>query len=115
MFDCSGFVLYVLRQDTGLVSWGDDTAGGIKNRLPSTGNPEKGDLVFYSSGGGVQHVEMVAGSGTKEIGASGGGSSTYGRDPSAKVQWGDMTADRRKRSYGSIEGLLATAAKKKKS
>ena len=37
VFDCSGFVLYVLREDTGLINWGDDTARGISNRLPATG------------------------------------------------------------------------------
>ncbi|MES2644393.1 MAG: peptidoglycan-binding protein [Myxococcota bacterium] len=111
MFDCSGFILYVLRQDTGLVSWGDDTAGGIKNRVPSTTSPLKGDLIFYSGSSGVSHIEMYTGSGTTEIGASGGGSSTYGRDPGAKVQYGDMTADGRSRSYGSIAKIIA--AKKK--
>lgn len=112
MFDCSGFVLYVLRQDTGLISWGDDTAGGIKNRLPRTTNPLKGDLIFYTGSSGVEHVEMYTGSGSTEIGASGGGSRTFGRDPGAKVQYGDMTADGRSRSYGSIANIIA--AKKKK-
>jgi peptidoglycan hydrolase-like protein with peptidoglycan-binding domain len=106
MFDCSGFVLYVLRQDTGLINWGDDTAGGIKARLPSTSNPRKGDLNFYSNSYGVQHVEMYTGSGTTEIGCSGGGEHTYGHDPNAKVQYSDMTADSRTRTHGSIAGLI---------
>jgi peptidoglycan hydrolase-like protein with peptidoglycan-binding domain len=105
MFDCSGFVLYVLRQDTGLVNWGDDTAAGIQGRLPKTSRPEQGDLVFYAGSGGAAHVEMVVG-GTSEIGCSGGGSSTFGNNPNAKVQYGDMTADSRSRSYGSIKGLI---------
>ncbi|MBA2321853.1 MAG: peptidoglycan-binding protein, partial [Deltaproteobacteria bacterium] len=106
MFDCSGFFLYVLRQDTGLVTWGDTTAAGIKNLLPATNSPRKGDAVFYSGSSGVSHIEMVTGSGTQEIGASGGGSSTFGNDPGAKVQYGDQTADSRSRSYGSIDGLI---------
>jgi peptidoglycan hydrolase-like protein with peptidoglycan-binding domain len=111
MFDCSGFVLYVLRQDTGLVNWGDDTAQGIKNRVPRTTNPQPGDLVFYSSGGHVQHIEMVV-EGSTEIGASGGGSRTYGDNPRAKVQYGNMNDDSRSRSYGSIEQLIAQKARR---
>lgn len=106
MFDCSGFVLYVLRQDTGLINWGDDTAAGIKSRLPSTNNPQPGDLNFYTGSSGVSHVEMYTGSGTTEIGASGGGSSTYGNDPNAKVQYSDSSADSRSLSHGSIQGLI---------
>jgi len=105
-FDCSGFVLYVLRQDTGLVSWGDDTAGGIKNRLPSTNSPKKGDPVFFSSGGSVEHVMLATGSGSGTIGASGGGSHTFGDDPNAKVKNSDWNNDSRPHSFGSIEGLV---------
>jgi peptidoglycan hydrolase-like protein with peptidoglycan-binding domain len=106
MFDCSGFVLYVLRQDTGLVAWGDDTAAGIKNRLPATNAPQKGDPVFFSSGGKVEHVELCTGSGSGTIGAGGGGSSTFGDDPNAKVKWDDWTWDGRAKSFGSIQGLI---------
>ena len=106
MFDCSGFILYVLRQDTGLVQWGDDNAAGIKNRLPRANSPQKGDLVFYSGSSGVEHMEMYTGSGSTEIGCSGGGSHTFGDDPHAKVQYGDMNADGRSRSYGSIQPLI---------
>lgn len=105
-FDCSGFVLYVLRQDTGLMSWPDDTAQGISNRLPSTNAPKMGDLVFFSSGGSVGHVEMCTGTGSKTIGAGGGGSSTYGNDPNAKVKWDDWNSDSRAKSWGSIQGLV---------
>lgn len=108
-FDCSGFVLYVLRNDTGLVSWGDDTAQGIAGRLPATSSPEQGDCVFFSSGG-IQHVELVTGLGSQTIGASGGGSSTFGDDPEAKVQYGDWSADSRAKSFGSIAELIAAKA-----
>ncbi len=109
LFDCSGFVLYVLRSDVNLINWGDDTAHGISARLPHTNEPEAGDLVFYSSGGRVSHVEMHLGEGTREIGASGGGSSTFGDDPSAKVQYGEQTHDSRSRHYGSIGELIRMA------
>jgi hypothetical protein len=89
------------------VSWGDDTAGGIKARLPSTNNPRKGDLNFYSTSSGVEHIEMFTGSGSTEIGASGGGSHTFGHDPDAKVQYSDSAADGRSLSHGSIAGLIA--------
>lgn len=108
VFDCSGYVLYVLRQDTGLISWPDDTAGGIANRLPATSNPKPGDLVFFTgSSGYVQHVEFVTGNGTQTLGASGGSSSTYGNDPNAKVQYGSWTNDSRPHFFRSISGLLS--------
>lgn len=106
MFDCSGFVLYVLRQETGLVGWGDDTAHGIRNRVPSTTNPRAGDLVFYWSRGRVTHIEFATGNGTETLGASGGGSNTYGDNPRAKVQYGNWNRDGRSKSYGSIAGLI---------
>ena len=107
MFDCSGFVFHVFREDTGLIYWGDDTAAGIKGRLPSTTHPQPGDLSFYTGSSGVSGVEMYTGNGTQGIGASGGGSSTYGNDPDAKVQDSDPSADSRTLSYGSIAGLIA--------
>ncbi len=106
MFDCSGFALYVLRQDTGLINWGDDTAQGISNRLPKTSSPKMGDCVFFSSGGHVSHVEMCTGTGSQTIGAGGGGSSTFGDDPNAKVKWDDWSNDGRAKSWGSIEDLI---------
>ena len=116
-FDCSGFVLFVLRQDTGLVSWGDDTAAGISGRLPGTAKPKKGDPVFYRGSSGISHVEMYMGTGSQTIGASGGGSKTFGNNPKAKVQYGDYSRDGRSKSFGSIDGLiqakLAASATKK--
>lgn len=105
VFDCSGFVLYVLRQDMGLIDWGDDTASGISNRVPSTSSPQKGDLVFYR-GSYISHIEFATGTGSQTLGASGGGSSTYGNDPNARVKYGDWTRDSRSKSYGSISGLI---------
>lgn len=105
-FDCSGFVLYVLRQETGLVGWGDDTAHGIRNRVPRTSTPQKGDLVFFSSGSRVTHIEFATGNGSETLGASGGGSRTRGDDPNARVKYGNWNRDRRGKSFGSIAGLI---------
>lgn len=112
MFDCSGFALYVLRQDTGLVNWGDDTAGGICNRLPKTNNPKKGDMIFFWSGGSVEHVMIYSGSGSGDIGASGGGSHTFGKDPNACVKWSSYSYDSRPHTFGSIGGLIEAKLKK---
>jgi len=111
-FDCSGFVLYVLRQDTGLVDWGDDTAAGIAGRVPSTGNPERGDLVFYRGSNGITHIEFYLGSGSQTLGCSGGGSRTRGDDPDAKVQYGDYNDDGRSKSFGSIQALIERSQEK---
>ena len=106
VFDCSGFVLYVLRQDTGLINWPDETAQGISNRLVSTNSPEKGDPVFYTGSSGVSHVEIYTGSGSQTLGASGGGSNTHGDDPNAKVKYGDYSRSSRSISFGSIFSLI---------
>ncbi len=105
-FDCSGFVLYVLRQNTNLIQWGDDTAAGIRNRIPVVNTPQRGDLVFYRGRNGVTHIEFATGQGSQTLGASGGGSRTYGDDPGAKVQYGNWTRDGRSKSFGSIDRLI---------
>jgi hypothetical protein len=105
-FDCSGFVLYVLRQETGLINWGDDTAAGIRGRLPRANHPQRGDPVFYTGGGRTSHIEFATGSGSQTIGASGGGSNTRGDDPNARVKHGNWTRDGRSKSFGSISGLI---------
>ncbi len=106
MFDCSGFVLYVLRNDTGLISWGDMAASGIAGRLPKTKNPKKGDAVFFRGGSGVSHVGLVTGSGSAYLGANGGGSNTLGKDPNARVKNADWNKDGRTVSFGSISNLI---------
>jgi len=107
-FDCSGFVLYVLRQDCGLIDWGDDTAAGISGRLPSTTTPQRGDPVFFSGSSGVTHVEFSTGNGSETIGCGGGGSSTFGDNPDAKVEYDSWNADSRSKSWGSIEDLITS-------
>ena len=107
MFDCSGFAWYVLHTDMHLTSAGRTTAAGLSHApyTTPTSHPEKGDLVFYSSGG-ISHVTIALGSGSSVIGASGGGSHTHGNDPNAKVKITDWTHDRRHKSFGSIQSLI---------
>jgi peptidoglycan hydrolase-like protein with peptidoglycan-binding domain len=107
-FDCSGFVLYVLRQDCGLIGWADTTASGISGKLPATSNPQRGDPVFFSGSSGISHVEFSTGNGSETIGCGGGGSSTFGNNPDAKVKYDSWDADSRSKSWGSIEGLITT-------
>lgn len=107
MFDCSGFAWYVLHTDMHLTSAGRTTAAGLSHApyTTPTGSPEKGDLVFYASGG-ISHVTIATGNGSETIGASGGGSHTHGQDPNAKVKFTSWTRDRRSKSFGSIQRLI---------
>jgi 3D (Asp-Asp-Asp) domain-containing protein len=107
MFDCSGFSWYVLHNDTHLTSQGRTNAAGLSHAPYTTpvSAPEKGDLVFYASGS-ISHVTIALGSGSQTIGASGGGPSTHGQDPNAKVKVTDWTRDRRSKSFGSINKLI---------
>jgi cell wall-associated NlpC family hydrolase len=107
MFDCSGFAWYVLHTDTHLTSAGRTTAAGLSHSpyTKPVAHPEKGDLVFYSSGG-ISHVTIALGSGSSVIGASGGGSHTHGNDPNARVKVTDWSHDSRHKSFGSIQNLI---------
>ena len=115
MFDCSGFSWYVLHTDTHLTSAGRTNAAGLSHAPYTTpiGHPEKGDLVFYASGG-ISHVTIALGSGSQTIGASGGGPSTHGHDPNAKVKVTDWTHDHRSKSFGSIKKLIEHRLQNKK-
>ncbi|HEU4731239.1 MAG TPA: NlpC/P60 family protein [Kofleriaceae bacterium] len=107
MFDCSGFSWYVLHTDTHLTTAGRTNAAGLSHApyTTPTHEPEKGDLVFYASGG-ISHVTIALGSGSKTIGASGGGPSTHGNNPRAKVKETDWTKDSRSKTFGSIKTLI---------
>lgn|GEM_PF-3508279 len=111
--DCSGFVLYVLRNvgSGGLMDWGDMTAATMSNKLATTTNPLRGDLVFFKSNynGNVVHVEFYKGlEGVADtiIGASGGGSSTYADDQSARVKDRALSSDSRTHFFCSIQELI---------
>ena len=107
VFDCSGFAWYVLHTDMHLTSAGRTNAAHLSHApyTTHTGSPEKGDLVFYSSGG-ISHVTIALGQGSEVIGASGGGSHTHGQDPNARVKITDWNHDSRHKSFGSIQGLI---------
>jgi len=76
-FDCSGFVIEILKSVGLLPREGDWTAASLHSMFPGTTIPREGCLVFYSSspGGPIIHVEYMLDS-MHSIGASGGGSST---------------------------------------
>ena len=108
MFDCSGFSWYVLHNDMHLTDKGRTNAEGLSHApyTTHTNSPQKGDLVFYGGSGNISHVTIALGSGSQTIGASGGGSSTHGQDPNAKVKVTDWNRDRRSKSFGSIDKLI---------
>jgi len=75
-FDCSGFVIEILRSVGLLPREGDWTAAGLKATFPAVIEPRAGCLVFWANAAGhVTHVEFCL---TDElsIGAAGGGSAT---------------------------------------
>jgi 3D (Asp-Asp-Asp) domain-containing protein len=108
MFDCSGFAWYVLHSDMHLTTAGRTTAAGLSHSpyTTPTSKPEKGDLVFYAGSSGISHVTVATGSGSQVVGASGGGPSTHGQDPNAKVKFTNWTGDSRHKTFGSIQKLI---------
>lgn len=84
-FDCSGFVIEILKSVGVLPSVGDWRAAALATRFPETRYPDEGTLVFWGEGnsGRIVHVEYCLDGGLS-IGASGGGSGT--------ITVGDATA-----------------------
>jgi len=75
-FDCSGFVIEILKSVGSLGRKGDWTAHQLADLWQRTRSDDPGNLVFWRNGGGrVIHVELCIGDGLA-IGASGGGSKT---------------------------------------
>ena len=75
-FDCSGFIIEILKSVGRLPRSGDWTASQLSQKWQRTGTPHRGDLVFWENEHHkVIHVEMCIGDGLA-IGASGGGSKT---------------------------------------
>jgi len=75
-FDCSGFIIEILKSIGRLPRKGDWTASQLSQKWQRTGTPHRGDLVFWENEHHhVIHVEMCIGDGLA-IGASGGGSKT---------------------------------------
>lgn len=75
-FDCSGFVIEVLKS-AGILHRGyDNTAHGLFQEFVRVSNPKEGCLVFWhGSGQRIVHVEYCLDS-VHSIGASGGGGRT---------------------------------------
>ena len=75
-FDCSGFIIEILKSVGILPRKGDWTASQLSDMWHRTQVPLPGDLAFWQSNSGrIVHVEMFIGDGLA-IGASGGGSKT---------------------------------------
>jgi hypothetical protein len=84
-FDCSGFVVEILKSVGLLPRKGDWTAHGLfelfQNRAVDT--PIEGCLVFWHSDNKIIHVEMCVDT-ERSLGASGGGSGTVTREDAIK-------------------------------
>jgi peptidoglycan DL-endopeptidase CwlS len=75
-FDCSGFVIEILKSVGILPRQGDWSAGQLFGMFPGVDVPTNGCLVFYKNNmGNVIHVEYCI-TDDLAIGASGGGSKT---------------------------------------
>ena len=59
--DCSGFTSYVMRHAAGVSLSHSSAAQAGEGRAVS--EPKPGDLVFYSSGGRINHVAIYLGNG----------------------------------------------------
>jgi hypothetical protein len=100
-FDCSGFVIEILKSAARLPLAGDWTAAGLMGKFPQhTEEPEEGCLVFWRNAGGrVNHVEYCLDA-TFGIGASGG------RDTTTNVEAAtDQNAYIKVRPFRSRAGL----------
>jgi len=83
-FDCSGFMIEILKSIGKLPRSGDWTASHLSTKWHITSLPTRGDLVFWENSlGNIIHVEMLVGDGLA-IGASGGGSRTRTIEDAAK-------------------------------
>lgn len=61
--DCSGFTRYILRNAGGVSISRSSAEQAGEGRTVSAENMQPGDLLFYSKGGGVNHVAMYIGNG----------------------------------------------------
>lgn len=61
--DCSGFTGYILRNAGGVSISRSSAEQDGEGRTVSAENMQPGDLLFYSKGGGVNHVAMYIGNG----------------------------------------------------
>lgn len=85
-FDCSGFVIEILKSCGKLPRVGDWRARDLYNKFKScsVGRPHMGCLVFWGDGPfGVTHIEFCLND-ALSIGASGGGSKTKSQADASK-------------------------------
>ena len=83
-FDCSGFVIEIMKSIGKLPRNGDWTAHQLADMWQRTRDDKGGNLVFWRNAAGIAiHVEMCIGDGLA-IGASGGGSKTTTLDMAIK-------------------------------
>lgn len=61
--DCSGFVRYVMQHAAGVVLQRSSRAQATQGCAVSADQMRPGDLIFYGSGSGINHVAMYAGDG----------------------------------------------------
>ena len=75
-FDCSGFIVEVLKSIGKVQRNADHTAKQLFDMFPKVQNPSRGCLVFWHDGNkNICHVELMI-TDKLSIGASGGGSKT---------------------------------------
>ncbi len=61
--DCSGFVRYVMQNAAGIAMLRSSGTQATQGRAIGADQMRPGDLVFYSQGGGINHVAIYAGDG----------------------------------------------------
>jgi len=61
--DCSGFVRYVMQNGAGISMNRSSRAQAAQGRQISADQMQPGDLIFYGSGSGINHVAMYIGNG----------------------------------------------------
>lgn len=61
--DCSGFVRYVMQNGAGISMNRSSRAQATQGRQISADQMQPGDLIFYGSGSGINHVAMYIGNG----------------------------------------------------
>jgi hypothetical protein len=87
-FDCSGFVQYVYaRNGVHLPRVSRDQARAGRAVTPSFSDLREGDLLFFASGGVIDHVAMYAGDGTILHASSRRGAVVYDRLASPAARW----------------------------
>ncbi len=61
--DCSGFVRYVMQNGAGISMNRSSRSQATQGRAISSSEMQPGDLIFYGSGSGINHVAMYIGNG----------------------------------------------------